>query len=179
MRVLVDMDNTIAHWGYHMDALLDGLTGTEHMPRHDTMTQYNLHDGLTLSELSILRKAMNKPGFYRDIPVIDGAVDALHDMALHGHEVFIVTTPWQSNPTCASDKMAWVDQHLGADWVRRTIITHDKTLVVGDVLIDDKPTIHGVNPDPHWHHVLFDQPYNREINKPRITNWGPWKEVVG
>jgi hypothetical protein len=41
--------------------------------------------------------------------------------------------------------------------VNRVILTHDKTLVRGDVLIDDKPGITG-NMIPAWKHLVFDSP---------------------
>jgi len=37
----------------------------------------------------------------------------------------------------------WVKQHLGESAVRRMILTHDKTMVNGDLLIDDRPSIKG------------------------------------
>ncbi|MCT7149596.1 hypothetical protein M1196_23400, partial [Salmonella enterica subsp. enterica serovar Oranienburg] len=61
------------------------------------------------------------------------------------------------------------------------IITTDKTLVRGDILIDDKPVISGELPEystgtnhaRSWEHVIFDQSYNRHItNRRRILDWG-------
>jgi len=94
-------------------------------------------------------------------------------MVKAGHDVRIVTSPWVSNPTCASDKLNWVVKHYGSHWGPRVIITADKTLVRGDILIDDKPEIHGAA-EPEWEHVIFDQPYNRDIDKKRITDWSIW-----
>ena len=50
-------------------------------------------------------------------------------------------------------KFKWIEDHLGAEWINRAIITRDKTMVYGDVLIDDKPSIQGM-----WlHPILFSQ----------------------
>jgi 5' nucleotidase, deoxy (Pyrimidine), cytosolic type C protein (NT5C) len=38
----------------------------------------------------------------------------------------------------------WVKQHLGKSALRRVILTCDKTLVNGDLLIDDRPAIKGL-----------------------------------
>jgi 5'-nucleotidase len=54
----------------------------------------------------------------------------------------------------------------------------DKTIVNGDVLIDDKPRIEGSQNPPSWKHVLFHQPYNANENKPRIVHWNEWKSVL-
>jgi hypothetical protein len=47
---------------------------------------------------------------------------------------------------------------LGAEFTKRVILTRDKTLVRGDVLVDDKPEIRGVVA-PNWRDVLFDETY--------------------
>lgn len=40
-------------------------------------------------------------------------------------------------------QFSWVDKHLGPQFVERIILTRDKTVVLGDLLIDDKDTILG------------------------------------
>ena len=37
----------------------------------------------------------------------------------------------------------WVENHLGKDWINRLILTRDKTMINGHVLIDDKINITG------------------------------------
>lgn len=37
----------------------------------------------------------------------------------------------------------WVEQNLGPQFVERIILTRDKTVVMGDLLIDDKDNIQG------------------------------------
>jgi 5'-nucleotidase len=44
-----------------------------------------------------------------------------------GHEVFLCTSPLTGSRWCVPEKLAWVGQHLGPRWLRRTIITADKT----------------------------------------------------
>lgn len=38
---------------------------------------------------------------------------------------------------------AWVEKHLGHEFLEQVILTRDKTLIAGDILIDDKPDIVG------------------------------------
>jgi 5'-nucleotidase len=71
-----------------------------------------------------------------------------------------------------------VEKNLGPDWVKRVILTKDKTLVKADFLIDDKPEITGAEAVPVWEHILYDRPYNRGANRKRLT-WANWKEVLG
>ncbi len=120
---------------------------------------------------------MVEPGFYARLQPIPGAKKALREIRDAGHDVWIVTSPWVSNPTCASDKLYWVAKKYGSHWASRVILTKDTTLVDGDYLINDKPEIKGSR-EPSWEHVLFDQPYNRDVPKRRISNWGMWRSIL-
>lgn len=46
---------------------------------------------------------------------------------------------------CVFVQYAWVDRHLGPDFLEKVILTRDKTIVSGDILIDDKLDILGRN----------------------------------
>lgn len=120
-------------------------------------------------------------GFYRNLPPINDAPAALEEMLGAGHDVFLCTSPMISSRWCVPEKLAWVEQHLGRTWLRRTVITPDKTLV-GDrlqpcVLVDDRPSVTGVA-SPPWTHVLFDAPYNQGERGPRLSSWADWREVL-
>ena len=59
----------------------------------------------------------------------------------------------------------------------RTILTTDKTLVHGDVLVDDSPSWAGPK-SLQFHHVRYDQPYNRGVAGARLERWGDWRQVL-
>ncbi|WP_025157198.1 5' nucleotidase, NT5C type [Leifsonia aquatica] len=177
-RVLVDLDDTIAHWNLRYDQGLEKYDRAGAIPRAGDMKQFNLYEGRSETEQLIISAVMNEPGFYRDLEPVDGAYDALWEMHDTGLEVFLVTSPWLSNPTCASDKLHWVRNFLGDDWAARTVITHDKTIVAGDILIDDKPKITGYA-TPSWQQVIFDQPHNQHrTDLVRLTNWRDWRLAI-
>lgn len=179
MRILVDMDGVIADWGNEFNRNLD-LFGeaARNIPRHEDQVTFDLNAGRTDEEKTIIARIMREPGFYSNLTMIPGARSVLRKMLALGHDVRIVTSPWVSNPTCASDKLNWVLRNYGDTWAQRVIITTDKTLVKGDILIDDKPAITGQEESPSWVHVLFGQPYNQGINKPRIMSWEDCEYVI-
>jgi 5'-nucleotidase len=120
-------------------------------------------------------------GFYGNLPVIEGALTALKEMVEADHDVFLCTSPVIGSQWCVPEKLAWVEHHLGRDWLRRIVITPDKTLV-GDrlqpcVLVDDRPTVRGVA-SPPWTHVIFDAPYNQGEDGPRLSSWTEWRAVL-
>lgn len=173
MRILVDLDGVLADWGKAYGESLDAY-GEEAalIPRHADQRSFNLNEGRTEREKEIIAAVMVEEGFYARLQPIPGAKQALKAAVKAGHDVRIVTSPWVSNPTCASDKLNWIVQHYGSHWGSRVVITTDKTLVRGDILIDDKPEVTG-SMEPYWTHVIFDQPYNQHVGKPRIHTWMP------
>ena len=101
--------------------------------------------------------------FYRSLSLIDAAIDAIHTMLDLGHDVRICISPLIEFPYCVPEKYAWVYEHLGKVFTNRMILTKDKTLVRGEVLIEDKPNIIG-GVSPVWKHIFYDALYNRNIN---------------
>lgn len=115
-------------------------------------------------------------GFFRDLPAIAGAVESLNQLLDLGHDVRICTSPLNIYKNCVQEKYEWVEQHLGLDFIARMIVTKDKTVVHGDVLIDDKPVVTGSR-IPAWQHIVYDQPYNRHIDARRMT-WANWQNTL-
>jgi 5'(3')-deoxyribonucleotidase len=52
-------------------------------------------------------------------------------------KVFFCSTPFATRPPWAYDKLPSIEEHLRSRRVNHFILTHDKTLVRGDLLIDD------------------------------------------
>lgn len=117
-------------------------------------------------------------GFYRNLEPIPGALEAaaaLKDLARSGKlSVFILTAPMTRHATCAQEKVAWVEHYLGPWWVDGMCIIRDKTRVNATYLVDDKPDVTG-SMTPTWEHIVFEAPYNRDVNRKRLTHWANWK----
>ena len=178
MIILVDMDGVIAEWSAEYDRLLDIADPNQEITRTPNQRTFDLFSGRPQAHQETILGVMNTPGFYRNLKPIEGAREALAEMVDMGHTVYLVSSPFPTNPTCASDKFAWVIEHYGIEWAKRLILTMDKTAVVGDVLIDDKPEITG-SVEPEWGHVVFDARwYQHVIDKPRVMDWANWKSVV-
>ena len=72
---------------------------------------------------------------YRNLDVIDGAIEAVAKLNAD-HEVFIASTPPWTRPEVWGHKREWIGEHF-PDLKRRIILTHRKDLLIGDILIDD------------------------------------------
>ncbi|XP_010814865.1 5'(3')-deoxyribonucleotidase, cytosolic type isoform X4 [Bos taurus] len=77
----------------------------------------------------------------------------------------------------------WVEKHLGPQFVERIILTSDKTVISGDLLIDDKEVIQGHEETPSWEHILFTCCHNQHLALPpprrRLRSWSDnWREII-
>ena len=72
---------------------------------------------------------------YRNLDVIEGAIEAVAKLNTD-YDVFIASTPPWSRPEVWGHKREWIEEHFPY-LKRRIILTHRKDLLIGDILIDD------------------------------------------
>lgn len=96
----------------------------------------------------------DRAGTFRSLAPLPGAKRGVAMLREAGHDVWLCSTP-VANEYCASEKQQWVNEHYPL-LRKRLILTSDKTLVRGNVLIDDKPEITG-RMQPVWEHVYYHQ----------------------
>jgi 5'-nucleotidase len=181
--VLVDLDGVVADFergllsafraAYPDAPFIELADRREFYAREQYARQYGPAWGQALHAITLSQ------GFFRNLPVIAGAPQALEEMRAAGHQVRLCSSPLSGSPWCIPEKLAWVTDHLGESWLDRIIIVKDKTLV-GDrlqpcVLIDDRPSITGLVNPPPWRHVLFTAPYNQDEPGPRLSAWEDWR----
>lgn len=177
MRILVDMDGVLSDFdGEFLKRWRERYPDKFFVPIEERTTFY-VKEQYPDELKPLVSEIVWEPGFFRDMMPVDGGKEALDEMKSLGHEVFICTSPLSTYKNCVLEKFEWVDRVLGPDWVKRIIITKDKTLVKANYIIDDKPEITGVEKIPSWEHILYDCPYNKGVNKRRLT-WKNWKTVL-
>ena len=74
-------------------------------------------------------------GFYRNLPVISGAQEAVALLESH-FDVYIATKPKKANPFCLEEKMEWVRANFPS-LSNKVFFTPNKALLRGYMLIDD------------------------------------------
>lgn len=175
--VLVDMDGPLADFdqlffrrcrenGWSLDC-------ERRQQRHRFATDHMPDE----RERRLAREMVNTPGWFADLPVTDGALaglNALADVA----DVWICSKPLEANPTCRDEKAKWLVEHFGAQWERRLILAPDKSLVRGDILLDDAPKRRWFD-RAYWTPVLFDAPFNRDWTDLPRWDWSrPVEELL-
>lgn len=177
MRILVDMDGVIADYdGEFLQRWRGRHPDKFYVPLEERTTFY-VKDNYPAELQPLVAEILLEPGFFRDMQSVPGAKEALEEMRDKGLDVFICTSPLSAYQNCVLEKYEWVEKVLGPAWVKQIVLTKDKTLIKANFLIDDKPSITGAVDPPEWEHILYDRPYNRGVNKKRIT-WNNWREVI-
>jgi 5'-nucleotidase len=177
LTILIDMDGVLCDYtSAHMAKVADRYP---HLAAYIESAQYQWknEDAFPEEYREMIESIALEPGFFEQLQPIDGALEAVHTLAAAGHDVRICTAPKKIHTFCVPEKYNWVKKHLGQEFVERIIMTRDKTLAYGDMLIDDKPEVTGAA-QPQWEHIVFDQPYNKTVANRRI-NWSNYREVLG
>ena len=95
-------------------------------------------------------KAKDVPGFFRDLPVMDGALDAVEDLLGRGIKVVVLSTPPKGRAAEAeAEKRDWLKEHF-PDLEPGACFTQDKVAHGGtdDILVDDHPEWNGAKDFP-------------------------------
>ena len=111
--VYVDMDNV----------LVDFPSGIARIPE---FVRSNFEDRLD-----------EVPGIFGLMDPMPHALESYEFLAEHFDTYILSTAPWH-NPSAWSDKLLWVQKHLGEVAYKRLILSHHKNLNDGHYLIDDR-----------------------------------------
>ena len=109
---------------------------------------------------------INEKGFFRDLPVIDGAVEAVRKLQ-EKYEVYVVSAAMEFKNSL-EDKFDWLNEHFPfISW--KNIIFCGEKIVSVDVMIDDR--IKNFT-DFKGRPLLFTSPHNVLITDyERVDNW--------
>lgn len=90
-------------------------------------------------------------GFFLKLEPI---LDSLESMRIlsQKYDVWILTRPSFQNVNCYTEKAQWVWDYLGFDMLKKMIIAGDKSLLRGDILIDDQNNANQENFKGEWIH---------------------------
>lgn len=99
-------------------------------------------------------------GFFRNLKPKESAITIFKILSKR-FDVWILSSPPINNPLSYSEKREWVETHLGFEYCERLILSTNKSLLIGDFLIDDikqdnfkgEQILFGKEPYDDWHKV--------------------------
>ena len=106
----------------------------------DTMCNYSA-EHITAKLETGLEYPQSQLGFFERLQPVPGALRAIRGLEAFATVMF-ATRPSIKNVHCYTEKAKWIKKYLGEDALDRLIIISDKSLLIGDYLIDDCPWPH-------------------------------------
>jgi 5'-nucleotidase len=174
MIIHIDMDNTLNDFTGGFVKKVNEFTGLNISLPKESQIYYEMHKNIPQlnGEGEALReKIFTSPGFWE---ILDPLPDAVEVMKLlcQKYETYILTAAWPTDDDCYIEKTRWIRNWLPFFNLRNLITTWNKSLIKGDVLVDDAPTfLESYNAET----IAYDFPYNRNVKVTyRAQNW---KEV--
>ena len=160
MRILLDMDGPLAGF----DAACWELVRDYDVPTIDADGEHNqtaryMTDHIAPTRRTWFRKQLEQPGWFESLPVTPGAVDGVAALEELGVDLWVVTKPMEKNPTCRDAKAMWLRTNGFESLEDKLIIAPDKSLVVGDILLDDAPAVKWFAAAA-WRPVIFTAGFN-------------------
>ena len=136
--------------------------------------------GLTREEfLELHEEAVTRHKIFFDMPVIEGAHDALWELSNQGVWIRVIThrlLTSGAHRTVAQDTVSWLDQHRIP--YRELCFVGHKTEVGADVYIDDSPTNIDSLRANGGNVIVFEQHANLDKPGPRAKNWPEAQALV-
>lgn len=176
--VLIDMDGTIADFNKSLLKKIKEM-GMGDLEKKD-MTHFRTEKNFSIEHWSDIINIISQKDFYFDLESIEDSIKYVKEIFAHPEiDAFFCTSPLLSE-YCIPEKQKWIIKYFGEEYLKKIIFSKDKTLVLGDILIDDKPLVEGIREkNQSWEHIYFDQPYNRNgVERRRIKDWKNWKEII-
>lgn len=161
-RICIDMDEVMAD----IYAKFEDIFFAKHGYRPD-LQDYQGKKFYTLPGMEQLRQMLYEPGFFRDLPVMDHAVEVVQELQLD-YDVWITTAATEFR-NCLTDKFDWLEEHFPFIHWSRYVFCGDKSIFNGAYMIDDK--VENLKPFP-GQGLLYTASHNiGEEGFLRVNNW--------
>lgn len=181
MTVLIDMDGVIADlltpWcaaynkKYNDDLTIDQFAKSWNVHSH-VKCGYGVYD------------ILNTPEFFAELKLHRDAYQGLNDLkylSMQGKIRPVIVSCCGGIPNRASGKLQWLQTY--APWIiKDTIFCSDKSLVHGDIIIDDRVDVLCAwkAAHPEGHAILMSAPHNISVDEDLydVSRYNSWRGII-
>jgi 5'-nucleotidase len=118
-----------------------------------------------------IREHLFDPTFFRDIPLVPGAIDAIATLSAR-YEIFVASAAME-HPVSFNAKFEWLREHFPGIAPANCVFCGDKSVLGAEYLIDDSPyqlvKFRGES-------ILFSAPHN--VHETRFRRVADWPDAV-
>lgn len=167
--ILVDVDDTV------LDLMSEWLRRynrdwNDNVQKSDVLS-WELHKYLKPECGRDIYNYLNDKDLYFSVKPIEGALEGCQRIRDLGYRIVFVTAFFNTPKVEAMHDYGFLKEYPYNDGRWNTccdmVMANDKTLIKGDCIIDDKVD----NIEKFGSGYLFDQPWNKNSNLLRFTNW--------
>lgn len=168
-RIAIDMDEVLADTAAHQLAWYTrdfgpGIT-------IDDLHGKSFHTVVPEAHRPRVREHLFDPTFFRDIPLVPGAIDAIRTLG-ERYEIFVASAAME-HPVSFNAKFAWLCEHFPQIAPTNWIFCGDKSVLGADFLIDDSPyQLVKFRGEP----IIFTAPHN--VHETRFRRVADWPDAV-
>lgn len=177
MKILIDMDGVINNCS---DKIIKKLYEEGYSFDKNFENEYNIEKGFldkkgnTLpldKQKKLLDSIFFDQSFWLSLDPIRGSKECLYWLNKK-YEIYIATTPYRFTDDFINSKLDWLKKYYSFLKKDQVIFHLEKWTLTADVIIEDKPhTIEKCNQHGMFT-IVFDQPYNKNVNASyRLYNW--------
>jgi 5'(3')-deoxyribonucleotidase len=104
----------------------------------DVLCDYTTAFNNAIEETPGIAFPQSQYGFYANLAPITGAIESVQKLInSEKFDPYILTAPSTRNPFSYTEKRVWIEKYLGVEFTEKLIISPNKGLLKGDILIDD------------------------------------------
>ena len=165
MRILIDMDDVIADTGERFIEWYERDFGKR--LTHADLQGVKIHTIVPEEHRKVVKEYPFRKGFFKDLPVIENSIEVIKELN-NRFDVYIASAAMEF-PNSLPEKYEWLDEHFPFIHWKRRIFCGDKSVLKGDVLIDDHDfnlSVFAGRP------IMFTALHNiAETKYERLNNW--------
>lgn len=176
LTVLIDMDDTIENLCEVWVEYLNELYGTNvHL---NDIKEWDMTKAFPTIDSQKIYKPLYDERLWKRVTPLPGAVETIKRIIEDGHKVVIVTVSHQDTVSMKLNNVLF--KYFPYLSMNNVIITSQKQLIHGDILIDD--ALHNLEGGQYMK-LLFDAPHNRSYSVSdndmvRVHNWDEIYNIV-